>query len=286
VAALQKQQNVMELTNSLKFDEQLRKIGQAIEGVPKEMTFAAIMADVKGTQERIRDLEGAVASANSAVRDQEGYIRALERANRDISAAIQSTQDQLQGAEAKQKAVTAALTTAYTWYLNDKQALEDMGTTATTQAALVDKACTDLLTVTTQYAQDQSAAAVAAINAALDAYRVAQAEMAKGLGVGASVPVPVLPSLPAQSLGNQASGGSYIVGGAGGVDSQLIMARATPGERVTFTPPGAGGGVDYDRLAAALSSQPIIVQLDGQTVAQVVRRQLRETGRLNAGLAW
>jgi tape measure domain-containing protein len=42
------------------------------------------------------------------------------------------------------------------------------------------------------------------------------------------------------NLGNNATGGSYVVPstGSGGVDSVPIYARATPGERVTFTPPG------------------------------------------------
>lgn len=42
------------------------------------------------------------------------------------------------------------------------------------------------------------------------------------------------------NLGNNATGGSYVVPstGGGGVDSVPIYARATPGERVTFTPPG------------------------------------------------
>lgn len=45
------------------------------------------------------------------------------------------------------------------------------------------------------------------------------------------------------NLGNNATGGSYVVPstGGGGVDSVPIYARATPGERVTFTPPGQAG---------------------------------------------
>jgi tape measure domain-containing protein len=39
-----------------------------------------------------------------------------------------------------------------------------------------------------------------------------------------------------------ATGGSFVVGGHGGLDSQLVSFMATPGERVTITPPGNGGG--------------------------------------------
>lgn len=39
-----------------------------------------------------------------------------------------------------------------------------------------------------------------------------------------------------------ANGGSFLVGGAGGVDSQAVAFRATPGERVTVTKPGQSAG--------------------------------------------
>jgi hypothetical protein len=39
-----------------------------------------------------------------------------------------------------------------------------------------------------------------------------------------------------------AQGGSFTVGGAGGVDSQVAAFRATPGERVTVSRPGQGMG--------------------------------------------
>ena len=37
------------------------------------------------------------------------------------------------------------------------------------------------------------------------------------------------------------SGGSFMVGGSGGSDSQVVAFRASPKERVTVTPPGASG---------------------------------------------
>jgi len=41
-----------------------------------------------------------------------------------------------------------------------------------------------------------------------------------------------------------ATGADFMVGGAGGTDSQRVSFWATPGERVTVTPPGqASGGV-------------------------------------------
>lgn len=41
-----------------------------------------------------------------------------------------------------------------------------------------------------------------------------------------------------------ASGGSFDVGGSGGIDSQLVAFRASPNENVSVTKPGQGGGGD------------------------------------------
>jgi len=54
-------------------------------------------------------------------------------------------------------------------------------------------------------------------------------------------------------LGYFASGGSFVVGGSGGTDSQLIQFMATPGEKVTIDPPGGG--------AAAQGGKPTLGSL-------------------------
>jgi hypothetical protein len=45
----------------------------------------------------------------------------------------------------------------------------------------------------------------------------------------------------AKGLFGFANGGSFTVGGGGGVDSQVVAFRATPGERVSIAPPGVSG---------------------------------------------
>lgn len=58
--------------------------------------------------------------------------------------------------------------------------------------------------------------------------------------------------------GAHANGGSYTVRGYGGVDSQLVAFKATPGERVDFTPPGrAGGGGGVEVHIHNHSGQPV-----------------------------
>lgn len=54
---------------------------------------------------------------------------------------------------------------------------------------------------------------------------------------GDGVPGTTPPTVPAF-----ANGGSFTVGGSGGVDSQFVPFLATPGERVTVTKPGQSGG--------------------------------------------
>ncbi len=75
-------------------------------------------------------------------------------------------------------------------------------------------------------------------------------------------------------------GGSFMVGGSGGADSQTVAFRASPGERVTVTPPGraaAGGGV----------SQTIVVQgslVTERQLADLAVEAMRDATRLNDGV--
>lgn len=58
-------------------------------------------------------------------------------------------------------------------------------------------------------------------------------------------PAALAPGATAQGIqhaGGYAYGGNFQVGGQGGPDSQIVMFRATPGERVNVTPPGRPSG--------------------------------------------
>ena len=65
-----------------------------------------------------------------------------------------------------------------------------------------------------------------------------------------------------QYAGARARGGSWVAKGAGGIDSQLMMARVSPGERVDFTPPGRqhGGGGDVHVHVNGAPSTPSVRQ--------------------------
>lgn len=47
---------------------------------------------------------------------------------------------------------------------------------------------------------------------------------------------------------------------------------------------GGGSEIDYDKLAAALARQPIVVEMNGQIVAEIVRGELIATSRRNGGI--
>jgi len=81
----------------------------------------------------------------------------------------------------------------------------------------------------------------------------------------------------AQWLGNNARGGDYVVGGRGGIDSQMVAFRGTPGERVSITPQGkSGGGVVYNLYAPGADAgglarlEGLIVQLHGSIERRAV----------------
>lgn len=59
----------------------------------------------------------------------------------------------------------------------------------------------------------------------------------------------------ATNAGKFAHGGSFVVGGSGGIDSQLIAMKTTPGERVTVDPPGKrSGGINVQIINQAPSA--------------------------------
>ena len=67
-------------------------------------------------------------------------------------------------------------------------------------------------------------------------------------------------------IGAFASGGSFMVGGAGGTDSKRIAMNVTPGERVTVTPPQQGASPGIMLLQQLVSS--ILAAQQGQQSGQ------------------
>lgn len=70
-----------------------------------------------------------------------------------------------------------------------------------------------------------------------------------------------------------ATGGSFTVGGSGGVDSQQVAFRATPGEMVNITRPGqsSGGGSVYNYSIDARGASPGVENLIKEALLEIRR---------------
>ncbi|MBI2934668.1 MAG: tape measure protein [Chloroflexi bacterium] len=180
---LQKILEKLELTKDLKFDEALKKLADAANGVTEELTFEDALAQIEATKNEISGLEGQLSAAKLAAEAQTAAIAAMQAASEEMTKAIQQMERDLETQEKRQKLVNDALEIAYKWFTDDRLKMIAMGDTAAEQTAIIDDKTRDLLTLTTTYAQGEAAAAVAAIQAAVDEYKKARALMAAGLGV-------------------------------------------------------------------------------------------------------
>ena len=98
----------------------------------------------------------------------------------------------------------------------------------------------------------------------------------------------------AQTIG-MAHGGSFVVPGSGGVDSVVPIFRATPGERVTVTPPGRGAGgsvVNVNVINEAGAQVDVRETANGQggvdievLIARAVERDIAGGGRVARAIA-
>ena len=114
-------------------------------------------------------------------------------------------------------------------------------------------------------------AAIGAVNGIIGAVRRMAREVASAVRN-----VPVVGGVIGKLAGFQ-EGGQFMVGGAGGPDSQTVAFRATPGETVTVTKPGQGvGGGGF--------SPTIVVQgslISERELSEVIVESMREATRLN-----
>ena len=79
-----------------------------------------------------------------------------------------------------------------------------------------------------------------------------------------------------------ANGGSFQVGGSGGVDSQLVAFKASPNEHVSITKPGqergGGGAIAVDVTVGVQDGAlvPLITQVSGQVAGQQIKANNRQ----------
>ncbi|EKF39940.1 hypothetical protein NA8A_23449 [Nitratireductor indicus C115] len=110
---------------------------------------------------------------------------------------------------------------------------------------------------------------------ALDAIRSVATSILSNMNFGGGIFGGLLKGLLGGLVGF-ANGGSFTVGGAGAVDSQLVAFKATPGETVDIRKPGqdmGGGGALDVRVSMDRNGnlQAYVEQTSGRVSAQVVR---------------
>lgn len=254
IAAQQKLLDTMRLRREVTYDPQLRQLRLAAAGTTKELTLAEALSGIQSTKAEISSLTGELAGAEGAVRAQEAAIRAMEQASAALDNQMKLLEADLTTQEIKQNLVNEALTTAYTWLLEDRRRIEELGPAAVASATLVDEKTRLLLESTTKYAQEESKAAIKAIQDALDAFNRAKAEMAGGLTPRAGVMI----AAPGTASGGIVTSPQIRLIGEAGPEAIVPLGR------------GGYGGIDYERLAAAAARRPIYVQLDAQTIARII----------------
>jgi len=95
--------------------------------------------------------------------------------------------------------------------------------------------------------------------------------------------IPALTEIP--TITPLAKGGRLVRGGAALVGEEGPEVVHLPTNAVV-SPHGAVGPVDYGRLAAALAAQPIMLAIDGQEIAYVIRNRLMEINQRNGERLW
>ncbi len=256
----------LQLTKDLKYEEQLEAIKKAAEGVKAEMNYEDVIAQVISTKTNIDNLTGSITA-------QQGVVNSLQVTADALNRTLAAYQLQLSDSELRQSTMNDALELAYGWFLEDREKILEMGGSAVEVADTMDVKTQALLAAVNQAATDTSTTSTATLAAMVNQYKLDMATAVTHVqGVDSAVRnIPTTWTTvhttihkdiyesadngsggTSQESGDShipqyATGGSFVVGGSGGTDSQLVRFLASPGERVTVTPQGQG--IDLKGLA-------------------------------------
>jgi tape measure domain-containing protein len=280
-----------------------------------------LTASIAAQQNAIKSQEAAIRATEAAMKSQQRAIQGLQADGERLNATLQNYQDMLKKAEENQRLVEDTLKTAIAWFVTDRKEIEKLGPAGAEAAQLVDEKTTALLGSLSAYAASTDAAAIknvqdmrATYDTEVDAILAKLGQIPKEITTvvkvvhqdvyGGGGP-PAAPAAPAAPTGGAPTGGAPPPAGA----EQIVEARAAGGPVVTGRPyivgehgpelfvpslsgriiprpdaAGIAGGdarIDYDRLAAAIARQPVVVNLDGDVLARAVRARLLRTQRFN-----
>lgn len=263
--AMQRLLEILTQTKDLQFGEQMQMIQDAINGAPTEMPFAQALAAIASTKAEIAGLEGQLAGAEAAVKAQELAIRALNDASYIIGAQLDILQTQLDDEKKKHDAVTKALQDGYTWFIQDREKLAELGGEAVAQAGLIDTATKAMIGAISGLVDTEAAEAQRMADAAVAAWEEARRKIT---GIQATLPP------PPTTGGGEGNGGGIQSYGSGGIVPGPIgsprLAIVHGGERVI--PVGGGGGISITMHIGTVNN---VDDLESAVVAAVTRATRR-----------
>lgn len=272
--ALERYLQGLEGQYELVYQQQQRMLQQAAEGAQPEMTYEQALAEIGATKGRIAEVTAELDVQQKALEWAERALGELESAANILSQALGGLQAALQAAQQRQDVLNNALQLAYTWFLNDRQAMLNMGGAAAEQVPIIDEKARQLLLAVSNFASGTSTESIETIQAMANEFKISSAiavtEVLNNLGRiphdiytyhhivtvyegGAAGPAPVEPR---QAGGPVYPGRAYLVGELG---PELFVPQAAG--RIV---PNAGGNV-Y-----------VTVNVQGSVVAE---RDLAETVR-------
>lgn len=186
--------------------EQLKLMAEVAKQVNKELTFAEAVKQIISTKGEIDSLTGAITAQEAAMRSQKAVIdsiqasmeaqrrviEGIQAAGEALNATLAILQEELRGAEAKQRLVNDALTIAYDWFLKDREKIIEMGGAASEVAETMDAKTRDLLSAVSQAATDTTSTSTATLASMVLAYKkdmaIAVSEVATLKGQLAAIP--------------------------------------------------------------------------------------------------
>jgi tape measure domain-containing protein len=263
--ALQQQLRSLELMRSLQYDEKLRLLQAQAGATPAETTYEAAMAAIAATKGEISGLTGEIAVQEAKLTRQQAALARVAAEAERLNDALQGYQAGLQAAQQAQTLVNQGLELAYSWFLQDRQAMLELGGEAAAQVAIMDGKARELLSGVSAFASDTTTIASETLAGMIETFESssAQAVIAVNLELakiprdiytyhhivrvydgGSSGPSPTQPT-PIQgraSGGPVYAGQAYIVGEEG---PELFVPRLTgsivPGGGTGRGSAGAGG---------------------------------------------
>ena len=146
----------LNLIHSLRYDEQLNMLSQMAEPVTAEISYEAAASGITATLAEIINLNRALATQEARLASQERALARLQETAESLNETLGAYQANLQAAQAAQDLVNKGLETAYTWFLQDRQVMKELGGEAVTQVGIIDAKARALLGATSTFATDTS----------------------------------------------------------------------------------------------------------------------------------